>query len=183
MRRQGARQVYAVIGHPVAHSLSPAMQNAAFDAAGIDAVYRAIDVPPERLEESLRALHAEGVAGLNVTLPHKEAVYRLLDDATPEARVAEAANTLRRVLGGWTGHATDGLGFLEWADALAVPLGGARVLLLGAGAPRGVLRPRSSNAGWPRSPWSAARRPARRGSLRGLRLARPRARVSSRRAS
>jgi shikimate dehydrogenase len=67
---EGSR-LFAVLGHPVHHSLSPPMQNAAFAAAGIDATYVAIDVPPERLAATLAELHASGVAGLNVTLPHK----------------------------------------------------------------------------------------------------------------
>src|SRR5262245_60056655 len=68
-RIEGSTRVYAVLGHPVAHSLSPRMQSAAFEAAGMDAICVALDVPPERLEEALRGLHAAGVAGLSVTLP------------------------------------------------------------------------------------------------------------------
>jgi shikimate dehydrogenase len=109
------------------------MQNAAFAAAGIDAVYVALDVIPERLEAALSELHASGAEGLNVTLPHKEAAFRLVERATPEARAARAANTLRRTDRGWEGHATDGLGFLAWIAELGIDARGASVLLIGAG--------------------------------------------------
>jgi len=109
------------------------MQNAAFAATGIDAVYVALDVPPERLEVALRDLHASGSEGLNITLPHKEAAFRLLERATPEAEDAGATNTLRRTERGWEGHATDGLGFLAWLAELGIEARGASVLLIGAG--------------------------------------------------
>jgi shikimate dehydrogenase len=109
------------------------MQNAAFAAAGIDAAYVAIDVPPERFARALAELHEAGAGGLNVTLPHKEAAFRLLERATPEAREAGAANTLRRTDGGWEGHATDGLGLLAWLDEMGLEPRGASVLLIGAG--------------------------------------------------
>jgi len=127
------RRHFAILGSPVAHSLSPPMQNAAFAATGLDAAYRAMEVSPDRLKSTLATLHAEGYEGLNVTLPHKEAAFALAVTATVEARAIGAANTLRRVDEGWAAHATDGPGFLAWADARGVPLSGAQVLLLGAG--------------------------------------------------
>ena len=124
---------YAVLGHPVRHSLSPPMQTAAFRAAGIDAHYDAIDVTLDRLEETLTGLHAEGAAGLNLTLPLKEAAWALASTRTAEAERAGAVNTLRREDRGWAGHATDGLGFAAWIEELGIALQGARVILLGAG--------------------------------------------------
>lgn len=70
-------RLIALLGHPVAHSLSPLMQNAAFAARGLDWAYVALDVPPERLEEAIRGLAASGFAGANVTAPHKLAVAAL----------------------------------------------------------------------------------------------------------
>ena len=133
--------VYAVLGHPVAHSLSPAMQNAAFRAAGIDAVYLALDVEPGRLGESLGELHAAGVAGINLTAPHKEAAWAHVIGATPEAERTRAPNTLRSEAAGWMAHATDGPGFAAWAKELGITLEGARVLLLGAGGAARSLAP------------------------------------------
>jgi shikimate dehydrogenase len=93
-----ATRVVALLGHPIAHSLSPRMQNAAFAARGLDWVYVAFDVPPERLERAVQGLAALGFAGANVTAPHKLAVAGLCDQAD-----AESVNTLvfqdGRVLG------------------------------------------------------------------------------------
>lgn len=98
-------RLVALLGHPVAHSLSPRMQNAAFAARALDWAYVALDMPPERLAEALRGLAAQGFAGANVTAPHKEAAFRLCDEAFDLAREAASVNTLRfdegRILG-WT---------------------------------------------------------------------------------
>ena len=76
-------RLVALIGHPVAHSLSPRMQNAAFAARGLDWAYVALDVPPERLEKALRGLVALGFAGANVTAPHKLGVAALVETDAP----------------------------------------------------------------------------------------------------
>ena len=73
----------ALLGHPVAHSLSPRMQNAAFAARGLDLVYVAFDVPPERLEQAVRGLVALGAVGANVTAPHKLAAAALAETDEP----------------------------------------------------------------------------------------------------
>lgn len=89
MRRLG------VLGWPVAHSRSPAMHNAALAALGLtDWTYQRLPVPPELLEETVRALGAAGFVGANVTIPHKEAALALADEATDPARAIGAANTL-----------------------------------------------------------------------------------------
>ncbi len=139
-RVDGETRVYAVLGHPVRHSLSPRMQNAAFEAAGINAVYVALDVAPSRLEEALRGLHAGNVVGLNLTTPHKEAAFRLVSAVTGEAAAIEAVNTLLWERDGWSGHATDGLGFLAWVAESGIDIAGRRALVLGAGgAARSVV--------------------------------------------
>ena len=76
-------RLVALLGHPVGHSLSPRMQNAAFAALALDWAYVALDVPPERLEEAVRGLAAAGFAGANVTAPHKLAVAKLVDTDAP----------------------------------------------------------------------------------------------------
>jgi shikimate dehydrogenase len=78
-----ATKLVALLGHPVGHSLSPRMQNAAFAALALDWAYVALDVPPERLEEAVRGLAAAGFAGANVTAPHKLAVAKLVDADSP----------------------------------------------------------------------------------------------------
>jgi shikimate dehydrogenase len=76
-------RLVGLLGHPVGHSLSPRIQNAAFAALALDWVYVALDVPPERLEEAVRGLAAAGFAGANVTAPHKLAVAKLVDTDAP----------------------------------------------------------------------------------------------------
>ncbi len=141
IRVDGATRVFAVVGHPVVHSRSPEMQNAALHASGVNGVYVALDVAPDRLAPALEGLHAAGVAGLNITLPHKEAAARLCARLTPEAERASAANTLRRDPEGWLGHATDGLGFRRWIAECGIAVAGRRVLLLGSGGATRSLAP------------------------------------------
>lgn len=143
----GETRVYAVLGHPVHHSLSPAMQNAAFQVTGRNATYVALDVPPERLGEALKGLHAAGLSGLNLTSPHKEAAWPFLHAATEEARLARVVNTLRREDTGWRGHSTDGLGFAAWLSSLGIALQGVRLLVLGVGgAVRSIVPVLASHA-------------------------------------
>ena len=121
-----------VLGWPVAHSRSPAMQNAALaDLCLHDWHYQLLPVPPELFEETLRGLPGAGFRGANVTIPHKEAALALADEATPRARAIGAANTLSFGPGGRI-HAdnTDAPGFLA---ALGLNPAGMPALVLGAG--------------------------------------------------
>lgn len=122
-----------VIGHPVGHSLSPRMHNAAFAADALDCVYVALDVGPERLPEAVRGLSALGFVGFNVTMPHKEEILPLLDSVDGPARVAGAVNTVVVRDGLLYGMNTDGSGFVEACAESGVGFAGERVLLLGAG--------------------------------------------------
>jgi shikimate dehydrogenase len=128
----GRTALYGVLGHPIGHSRSPAMQNAAFEALGIDATYVALPVPPERLAEAVAGAHALGFQGLNVTVPHKQGVLPLC--ATLDATAAEigAVNTLRRAGHGWEGFNTDAPACLALLEAAGLARG-ARALLVGAG--------------------------------------------------
>src|SRR5919204_2777424 len=86
----------AVLGHPVSHSRSPAMQNAALEALGLGGEwsYEAIDVEPSAFDARVRELPGEGFVGANVTIPHKEAALALADEASEAAERIGAANTL-----------------------------------------------------------------------------------------
>lgn len=122
-----------LLGHPVAHSLSPRFQNAALTAAGIPLVYEAIDVAPELLDETLRVLVASQAAG-NVTIPHKEAVYALCTRRTPVADRVGAVNTFWVEDGALVGHNTDVGGFdAAVRHAFGAPPSGSVVAVLGAG--------------------------------------------------
>lgn len=130
---RGTTRVYGILGDPVAHSLSPAMQNAAFAATGLDAVYVPFPVAAGALKATLAGLHAAGVAGLNVTVPHKEAAARLCVALRPRARACGAANTLIRTAKGWVGDNTDGAGLLAALAQHRFAPRGKNVLLIGAG--------------------------------------------------
>jgi len=132
-RVRGTSRVYGILGDPVAHSLSPAMQNAAFAALGMDAVYVPFPVAADGLAATLAGLHAAGVAGLNVTVPHKEAAARLCVRLRPRARACGAANTLIRTAKGWVGDNTDGAGLLASLAEHGFEPRGRNVLLIGAG--------------------------------------------------
>ena len=134
MRRvDGTTQIYAVLGSPVHHTRSPQMQNAAFAAAGINAIYVALEVSAPRLDQALAGLHAARVMGLNLTTPHKEAAFSMVCERTKEAETARVVNALRWASNGWQGHATDGIGFLAWVRELGLNLLDKRVLMVGAG--------------------------------------------------
>jgi shikimate dehydrogenase len=129
-----------VLGDPIAHSLSPAMHNAALATllpthprlAGVR--YHRLHITAEQLPEALALLRAKGFSGVNLTVPHKIQALALAESLSPEARRAESVNTLVRTATGWVGHTTDGQGFLE---ALRERSGratqGRPVILLGSG--------------------------------------------------
>jgi shikimate dehydrogenase len=125
---------FALLGHPVKHSLSPVMHEASFRALGIDASYDCMDVAPEALGACLATCRREGYAGLNVTVPHKTAVLDWMDHLDASARLYGAVNTVRIDAAGLTGVNTDAEGFLE---DLAVNYRrspeAARVMILGCG--------------------------------------------------
>lgn len=132
----GKTALYGVVGHPIGHSRSPAMQNAAFARLGVDAVYVALPVEPGRLPDALRGAHALGFRGLNVTVPHKQETFGLCRELDAVAREVGAVNTLRRLGEGWEGFNTDAPATLQLLEGAGLVRGG-RVLLLGAG---GVAR-------------------------------------------
>ena len=136
---------FAVLGHPVAHSLSPRIHAELYAREKIDAVYERADVPTEALPAFLDRLAQGGYRGLSVTYPHKEAMFRATHDHDTVAQVCGAVNTLVRAGDGppfaYRGANTDGEGFALFLEReLGVQVGGLRVLMLGAGgSARSVL--------------------------------------------
>lgn len=122
-----------LLGHPVRHSASPALQNAAFRAAGVDATFIAADVPPDSVGAAVRALPALRALGANVTMPHKEAVLPHCDEVSKEAQAARAANTLVVREGRVLGYNTDGAGALAALHEAGVATRGILAVVLGAG--------------------------------------------------
>lgn len=134
---------YAVIGHPITHSLSPRIHQAFANQCGIKLTYELIDIEAGFLADRLIALHVLGYQGLNVTLPHKTRVIPLCKRVGDAARHAQAVNVLTRSGAGWVGDNTDGVGLIkDLRHNLVFDIRGKRVLVLGAGgAARGLLAP------------------------------------------
>jgi len=132
-RIDGETRVAGVIGWPVRHSLSPPMHNAAFAALGLNWVYVPFAVAPERVGETVAAVRALDLAGLNVTIPHKPAVLPHLDEVGPEAQALGVANTIINDAGRLIGRNTDGEGFLRSLREIGGDVAGAPVALIGAG--------------------------------------------------
>lgn len=129
----------AVFGFPVAHSVSPAMHNAAFRQEGMNCVYSAFQVDPANVQAAVDAIRALGLHGVNITIPHKESVIPYLDEVDPAARQIGAVNTIANRDGKLIGYNTDGRGFISTLEETGVKLRGLNVVILGAGgAARGI---------------------------------------------
>lgn len=137
----GKTAILGIIGHPIGHSLSPAMHNAALAVLGLDYCYVPFDVPPERLPAAVAGLRALGVAGFNVTIPHKTAIIPWLDELDESAVAAGAVNTVQNSDGRLTGYNTDGSGLVKsLGEDLDFDPQGAMIVMIGAGgAARGAL--------------------------------------------
>jgi shikimate dehydrogenase len=153
---------YGVIGDPVEHSLSPAMQNAAFKALGKDATYEAMRVTRAEIGSAIARLRSE-FAGFNVTTPLKEAIVPFVDALTDVAAEAQAVNTVRVEKGRLTGHNTDGLGFVAAIMELwRVTPRGKSVCVLGSGPAARAITLALEHVGaatiacWSRNPLTAA---------------------------
>jgi shikimate dehydrogenase len=133
-------QRYAVIGHPVSHSLSPRIHAVFARQTGIALEYTAIDAAPEDFDAVLAEFAAEGGVGANITLPHKTRAAQICNYLSEAAQRAGAANTLVRTATGWQGDNTDGIGLVrDLTDRHSLDLRSRRTLLIGAGgAARGV---------------------------------------------
>ncbi len=127
----GKTQLLGVIGHPVEHSLSPAMHNAAIANLGLDYIYLPFPIAPTNLKTALDGFAAIGVVGFSVTIPHKQAILPLLSEISPIAQAVGAVNTVVRKDNQWLGTNTDVDGFISplrnydqnWSQQVAVVLG------------------------------------------------------------
>jgi len=134
MELSGHTKPFAVLGHPIGHTLSPCMHNAAMRALGMDAVYLAFDVHPSRLMKVLPAMADMGFGGVNLTVPLKEVAFRGLKKLDKLARVLGAVNTVRMEDSGLTGYNTDGRGFLRAIrEEFNIKPRGLSMFVLGAG--------------------------------------------------
>lgn len=131
---------FGVFGDPIAQSRSPLMMNRAFEAAGIHGIYLAFHVRPEQLRQAVDGIRGLGFRGVNVTIPHKQAVMEYIDEIDEGARVIGAVNTIVNENGRLIGYNTDGIGYVRsLKEETGAELAGRNILILGAGgAARGV---------------------------------------------
>ncbi len=129
----GNTRITGLFGHPVKHSFSPQMHNAAFDHLGMDFCYLPFTVHPAYLRAAVESVRALDMAGVNVTIPHKEAVIPFLDSLDDEAAFIGAVNTIVNSDGTLTGFNTDGRGFLRSLKEHNIHSENKTILMIGAG--------------------------------------------------
>ncbi len=126
-------KVYGIFGYPLGHTLSPFMQNAAFKALGINAVYIPFEVRPEKLRNAVEFLKRFGFSGVNITIPHKEKVIDFLDKIDPLAKKIGSVNTVKNINGKLFGFNTDGIGFIRDLKNSGFNPKGKTALVIGSG--------------------------------------------------
>lgn len=129
----GKTKVMGLFGYPVEHSLSPAMHNAAFERLALDCCYVTFLVSPDRLGDAVKGVRAMNLAGVNVTVPHKENVMPFLDEISEEASFIGAVNTIKNDDGKLIGYNTDGRGFMQSLSEAGIVVSGKRIFIAGAG--------------------------------------------------
>ena len=133
MRISGKTRVCAIIGDPVEHSLSPVIHNAAFKELGLNLVYMAFTVTTKELKTAIMGARSLGLIGLNVTMPHKNAVMNYIDEVDATAKGIGAVNTILSNHGKLIGYNTDGNGAMIALQENGVDPEGKKLVLLGAG--------------------------------------------------
>lgn len=129
----GKTSVYGLIGNPVSHSFSPAMQTAAFQASGLNSVYLPFSVEANEIPQLLSAFDLLKIRGFNVTVPHKQTIIPYLDAIAPEALRLGSVNTVIKSKGKWKGYSTDGLGFINALHTDGVQVSKKKIVIYGAG--------------------------------------------------
>lgn len=124
---------FAVIGHPIGHSLSPLMHNSAFRLLGLDYQYESLDIEPASLEQSMKQFRSEDWIGINVTVPHKEAIMPFLDEITTDARTIGAVNTVAHRHQKLIGYNTDVIGVEKSLQPFRERILGQKCLIIGSG--------------------------------------------------
>lgn len=127
---------FAVIGHPIGHTMSPFIHNRLFELDGFPAAYSVFDISPESLRENFAQL--KNLSGFNITIPHKQAIIPFLDELDEHAQYFHSVNTVKNNNGFLKGYTTDGTGFTKALQSAGIPLTG-NLLILGAGGVSRVM--------------------------------------------
>lgn len=129
----GHTRLTALLGSPVAHSISPLMHNEAFQLLDLDYTYLCFDVNEETLPAAVDGLKACGIRGFNLTMPNKNKIVELLDELSPAARLIGAVNTVVNDDGHLTGYNTDGVGYMQAVKDAGYDITGKAITIMGAG--------------------------------------------------
>lgn len=136
----GKTKLLCLLGYPASHSISPKMHTLAAALNGLDYVYLAKDVEPDRLKDTVEALRTLGVRGFNLTMPHKEAILPMLDEITEASKLCQSVNTVVNEDGKLIGHTTDGTGYMESLRDGGYHIEGKDMTILGCGgAARSII--------------------------------------------
>jgi len=133
MNISGKTTITGIFGYPIEHTLSPAMQNAAFEATGLDYCYVPFLVHPDGLENAVKAIRSMNIKGINITVPHKEKVMQFLDEIREEALFIGAVNTIVNTDDRLIGFNTDGRGFMKSLNESGISVKDKDILIIGAG--------------------------------------------------
>ena len=129
----GHTRLTALLGSPVAHSISPLMHNEAFQLLNLDYAYLCFDVNEETLPAAVDGLKACGIRGFNLTMPNKNQIVKLLDELSPAARLIGAVNTVVNDKGHLVGYNTDGVGYMQAVKDAGYDITGKTITIMGAG--------------------------------------------------
>ena len=132
-RISGTTKLFGLIGSPVSHSASPAMQNYGFQACGVDGAYLAFDIKEEEVPEFVKSMRLLNIQGCNVTMPNKTAAAQNMDELSPAAELIGAVNTIVNRDGKLYGHITDGEGFVANLKDHGIGVEGKDIVIFGAG--------------------------------------------------
>ena len=133
MKIDGQTKLYGIIGDPVEHSLSPVIQNAAFEYLKLNCIYVAFHVKQAELKSAINGMRSLEINGFNVTMPHKTSILPLIDEVEKRAAKIGAVNTIKNFNGRLIGYNTDGVGTLKALEKSRISLSGEKIVVLGAG--------------------------------------------------
>ncbi len=129
----GKTKITGIIGYPLTYTLSPTMHNKAFEETGLNYRYLPFIVESKDVKSAIEGIRALNIKGINVTMPHKEAVLDLLDEVSKEAEIIGAVNTINNDKGRLTGYNTDGVGFIRSLEEESFDPSGKNAIILGTG--------------------------------------------------